>query len=412
MKRSSLVKPIVICFLIIVISCAGGPQVKEIAALHYGDDEADVVGTLGEGSELFFFELSGIEYHYRFYTTTLTEHRYALLFADGKLFGVSQDRPPFYECIYPTVAWDGCFASAIAEMRTDAKAMQGDAFSDALTKEEKVKERRATAAVVGAPVLIVAWPIFLGIGAMCAIQEGVTGNWSPLDDMEHSRQKSECRKSFHKIEERLGPLFPSSGLHRVIEFISDATLDLSEHGIENTHEDTYDLSEGKRRVYGKHWACGDYATRVNLVIMYGAEGDRLIWMAKNLVPVSKVASNELAASKVADALLQRYWDNTKHQDAKKWLCRSADTGYSEAQYRVGLLYENGAEGVPKDLVRAYMWYRLAAGTDALSDVRAAQEARRIRQELSAEQAAQAEILIREWKPGQCERKLALVNQRN
>ena len=54
-KLHTLIKLIIFWFLIFVLSCASGPRVKEIAKLHYGDDEDHVVETLGEGSEIFFF---------------------------------------------------------------------------------------------------------------------------------------------------------------------------------------------------------------------------------------------------------------------------------------------------------------------------------------------------------------------
>ena len=45
--------------------------------------------------------------------------------------------------------------------------------------------------------------------------------------------------------------------------------------------------------------------------------------------------------------------------AVKWYRQAAEQGDSEAQFNLGLCYENG-EGVPKDLAEAVKWYRKAA----------------------------------------------------
>ena len=90
------------------------------------------------------------------------------------------------------------------------------------------------------------------------------------------------------------------------------------------------------------------------------------------------------------------------------LCRSADKDNTEAQYRLGLLYEMGSGTVPKDPVKAYMWYRLAASRG--EDTMASEQAGRLHEKQTAEQIAHAEYLIQEWKPGQCEQELLYVNK--
>jgi len=59
-----------------------------------------------------------------------------------------------------------------------------------------------------------------------------------------------------------------------------------------------------------------------------------------------------------EARLQLYWHDTG--EGMYWLCRAANQGYPKARYRVAQLYEFGDDGVNQDLVRAYMWYDLAA----------------------------------------------------
>ena len=60
-----------------------------------------------------------------------------------------------------------------------------------------------------------------------------------------------------------------------------------------------------------------------------------------------------------------------HQVAMYWYQKAADHGYAEAQYALGLLYENGV-GVEKDFSKAKAWYQKAAdqrNTDAQAGLR-------------------------------------------
>lgn len=53
------------------------------------------------------------------------------------------------------------------------------------------------------------------------------------------------------------------------------------------------------------------------------------------------------------------YDFKEYEDAAQWLRPWADSGQVEAQYRLGVLYENG-QGVAKSLEEAKRWYRKAA----------------------------------------------------
>ena len=48
-----------------------------------------------------------------------------------------------------------------------------------------------------------------------------------------------------------------------------------------------------------------------------------------------------------------------HQTALMWFRKAAAQGYPGPQINLGLLYERG-RGVRKDVIRAYMWYAVAA----------------------------------------------------
>ncbi len=86
-----------------------------------------------------------------------------------------------------------------------------------------------------------------------------------------------------------------------------------------------------------------------------------------------------------------------HAEAAKWYRKAAEQGEANAQNLLGLMYGKG-RGVPQDYVQAHMWYNLAAsrlppGADRVGAVKN-------RDILSAwmtpAQIAEAERLAREW----------------
>jgi len=99
----------------------------------------------------------------------------------------------------------------------------------------------------------------------------------------------------------------------------------------------------------------------------------------------------------AEARLQLYW-SPRAPNRLSWLCRAADQGHPDAQYRLGLLHQYGKEGITQDPVQAYMWYRLAA---ANGHHPAAVEAQALLEKLTAGQAMEAEVFLLKWAPGQC-----------
>ena len=72
----------------------------------------------------------------------------------------------------------------------------------------------------------------------------------------------------------------------------------------------------------------------------------------------------------------------------------AEQGDANAQYNLGVFYDNGL-GVPQDKVRAYMWFNLSAaqgreGAAAFRDL--------IARRMTPAQIEEAQKLTREWKP--------------
>ena len=72
----------------------------------------------------------------------------------------------------------------------------------------------------------------------------------------------------------------------------------------------------------------------------------------------------------------------------------AARGDGDAQYLVGFLYFRG-EGVAVDLVRAYLWFSLAADQ---GDRFAMDELAGLARRMTAAQISEAEALARDWEP--------------
>jgi FOG: TPR repeat, SEL1 subfamily len=92
----------------------------------------------------------------------------------------------------------------------------------------------------------------------------------------------------------------------------------------------------------------------------------------------------------ADAALKR----RDYAAALRFIRPLAEQGNANAQYNLGVLYDNGL-GVPQDKVRAYMWFTLSAsqgrdGAAAFRDL--------IARRMTPAQIEEAQKLTREWKP--------------
>jgi hypothetical protein len=79
-------------------------------------------------------------------------------------------------------------------------------------------------------------------------------------------------------------------------------------------------------------------------------------------------------------------------EAAKWLKLAAEQGYALAQYELGLIYRTG-HGVAIDQVQSYVWLNLAAAAGIQQAVAAREEVMR---SLNGKQLAQAQKASREW----------------
>jgi TPR repeat protein len=109
-----------------------------------------------------------------------------------------------------------------------------------------------------------------------------------------------------------------------------------------------------------------------------------------LLTVSFAASGAAGPSEDADAAMKRH----DYKTALRLIRPLAEQGYANAQYNLGVFYDNGL-GVPQDRIRAYMWLSLAAmqGRD-----RAAAFRDLVARLMTPGQLAEAQKLSREWKP--------------
>lgn len=82
---------------------------------------------------------------------------------------------------------------------------------------------------------------------------------------------------------------------------------------------------------------------------------------------SEAAKLWLPLAKMGDPVAQNYIGITHylglgkdrdHKVAMQWFEKSADSGYADAEYNLGVMYENG-EGVIQNYVTAYMWFYMA-----------------------------------------------------
>jgi TPR repeat protein len=79
----------------------------------------------------------------------------------------------------------------------------------------------------------------------------------------------------------------------------------------------------------------------------------------------------------------------------RWLGMSADQGNSDSQVLLGLVYLQGHDGVPPDMVQADVWFQLAA---ARGDPLAPRQIVAVEKQMTPEEIVKAKALVAAWKP--------------
>ena len=80
------------------------------------------------------------------------------------------------------------------------------------------------------------------------------------------------------------------------------------------------------------------------------------------------------------------------QQAYIWY-NKADSGQVDAQYRLGLAFSNGRDGVPVDYVVAHKWLNLAA---LGGDIKATRARRKVATAMTAAEIDAARQMTRDW----------------
>jgi uncharacterized protein len=102
-----------------------------------------------------------------------------------------------------------------------------------------------------------------------------------------------------------------------------------------------------------------------------------------------------AQNNLGEAYENGYGVLPNYAEAVKWYNVAAQQGLAQAQNNLGVVYEKDHQGVPQDIVQAYMWLTLSAeqGYD-----NAVKNREIIIAQMTAQQTAAAENSAREWKP--------------
>ncbi len=106
-----------------------------------------------------------------------------------------------------------------------------------------------------------------------------------------------------------------------------------------------------------------------------------------------LCANLQAASDTSYDIAQRAYERSDFKEAESRFRTLANNGHPPAQYNLGVMYTRG-EGLPQDLVQAYLWFSLAASKRYGS---ARQSRAAVRRALNPSQVTEAQRLIDEWK---------------
>ena len=104
-----------------------------------------------------------------------------------------------------------------------------------------------------------------------------------------------------------------------------------------------------------------------------------------------------------EAQFELYILNPNSEEGLRWLCTAANQGHVDAQISLGDLYSSRNRGPRYDPRWAYVWLSLAALEGGKK--RVSYELFEVRRSMNPKQLDEAEKMLANWKPGQCERDL-------
>jgi len=383
----STIKLFLVIALSLALSCVTAPGIRtsDVAELHYGDREEVVVEKLGEGSEVLYFVLDGKQYRYRLYTTQYTKHAYALLFMNSELIAVHDEKQDFSEClnVEASQSWEECLSDLLSEMRFYDITMGNHDFSpeiEAEQGEEDDRQRaRGTYAAIAVP-LTVAFPYV--VATLCAFSCGAC----LLDPGERPGDHQDlCISKLESTLSQSVDIFQEGADH---EFITQRIAQI-QHEKKIYNAGSGESIKDDQAILYYSWGCSGYDINPDyLSIRVGLSNKKLKWAW------IRCASN--TASKQYELKL---WRLNKEIGS---YCPNADQGHADAQKHIGDLYYFGTDEINIDLIRAHVWYSLAAKS---GNKEASELLDHLVKELSPQQLSKAQIQLDEWKPGQCQRDL-------
>lgn len=379
----STIKLFLVIALSLALSCVTAPGIRtsDVAELHYGDREEAVVEKLGDGAEVLYFGLDRKQYRYRLYATQYTKDVYALLFMDGELVAVHDEKQDFSECLNfeAGISWEHCLSDRLAEMRFHDISLGSHDFSHGIKAEQKEQaerdKMRAGAIAVAVPISVVL-PGFVPLVCISSCGEGCKDPGARPEDYQDS-----C---INKLASTLGQAINMLHGNITYESIDKALGQIQHHKIIIYDGAIDEKTIDDNAVIGYSWGCFDSYSHSHLSIKLGLTDGLLKWSWFKLGAgiKNKESHNAWRLSRVVGTY-----------------CPNADLGHADAQTYVGDLYYLGSYDLEKNLIQAFVWYSLAANN---GNTYASVQLEKVVNELPPMQLVEAQHRLEEWQPGRCD----------
>lgn len=429
LPSSSTIKLLLVIALALMLSCVTAPGVRttDVAELHYGDREEDVIEKLGQGNELIYFVLDGKRYSYRLYTTIYIHDVYALLFMKGELIAVHNKHLNFSTClnIKKSPMWKQCLTELLSEMSFSEIGLDTYDFSEGIQAEnseqtERDVSRATTAAI--AVTLSIPYPGF--IPTVCIFS---CGGCFVDPGAQSADYPNPCIDEFTStIDQAVDIIYNSHTLESIKSKFSQIT---SQKHV--SRKEVVEERNDNSSILYYSWNCAldTKETFDYLSVLIGSTNGNVQWAWFRYEDLPEYESHEYRSRQLLEKASQgdpdAQWELYKKLPTEEnlvWLCRAADQGHTRALHQLGYLYYYGPDqsldsvnyNLAKDIPKACMWFYLAwRGTNAelpakednifrlgpyeISDIAYLAET------MSTLERLEAEKLFLTWKPGQCDR---------
>jgi hypothetical protein len=331
---------------------------------------------------------------------------------NGELVAVNDEKQDFSEClsIEKSSSWQQCLTDVLSKMRFQDIDLESHDFSPGVdTEQEEEDERdkaRGTYAAIAVP-LTVAFPWV--VATLCVFSCGAC-----LDDpgAQPGGYPDSCIGDLQiTLSAAVTSIQNTINRTEIIDKMIQLPHAQSVHSAGKSEQASNDL-----RVMYFTWRCAGMDKWLNVNVGLRHEVLEWAWFRFGFLSAHrshqqvslhdrKLSPYESRLKKGAEKgdagkQLKLYWMLPTSPETTKWLCRAADQGHPVAQAQVGLLYSQGSEGLPKDIVKSFKWYQLAA---ANGSKKANDKTEEMQKGFTANQYQRLKALTRDWQPGQCER---------